>query len=203
MGWVERSETVRFASPNRSMVSGWDEPGDFANSVSKSALISPNVPNVLIMFLTLILYPLFCLCLRDERVTGAARKLVACVVRTKACRSDQPGNVFFARRFGAGRRHRLASCGGTSPSRRSAGRGSATAGAALGGLRQSDFPFGARQRRARGEMLERGRRDCRRHPFGARGAAAARRSERGGAPTLCHRRLHQDGHESDRCKRSV
>ena len=40
--------------------------------------------------------------------------------------------------------------------------------------------------------------DCRRHPFGTCGAAAARRSERGGAPALCHRRLHQGGHESDR-----
>ena len=121
-------------------------------------------------------------------MTRAARKLVACVVRTKACRSDQPGNVFFVvRRSRAESRHAIfaSGFGGTSPSRRSARARKRDPLALLSATYgETVFPFGARQRRARGEMLERGRRDCRRHPFGARGAAAARRSERGGRRRL-------------------
>ena len=111
---------------------------------------------------------LSCHCFGYKRVTRAARKLVACVVRAKACRSDHARTVLFTRRPSAGRRHDLAFCGGTSPSRDLQGE-EARLLACFGSFRQSGFAFGARQHRPRGEKLARWRRHCCRHPFGHAG----------------------------------
>jgi len=69
-----------------------------------------------------------------RKVTRAARTFARCVVRAKACRSDQPSVAFCARGPRARRRNGLAASRGTPPARGPSRPGSATASPALNNL---------------------------------------------------------------------